>query len=117
MGGATIQNRAPGRVTIGMSAPGQPPTSTDLVEIDGAWYIDGDTVMPMFTNLPPEQRQIMAGQAMASVGAIEDLIPRIEAGEFASPQEALQAMMQEVMKSMGAPGGAGGPGGMSPPGG
>lgn len=84
-----------------------------FVKTGGAWKID--LLGPMRAQMPPEMMEQMGpmmAQMMSAMGpamkkSLADLAARVRAGEFASAEEAAQALGAELMKSMGG-GGLGG---------
>jgi hypothetical protein len=95
------------RATVSFTSdqPGAPGGTIDFMVVDGSWKIDGSTLFP---GINPAMAQQMQAMTPAIQAMLTDLTTRIRAGEFSSAEEAMQAMMGEMMRTMS--GGAGLPG-------
>lgn len=77
------------------------PAPIELVKIDGVWKIDGDGMLAGLGGPGMEQAEAVMGMMPRVLG---DLADRVRAGEFGAPEQVMQAIMTELMGSMGAAG-------------
>ncbi|MBX3355936.1 MAG: hypothetical protein KF724_09585 [Phycisphaeraceae bacterium] len=111
-GAARIVSQSETGAEIELAGPGGSVTATAFVE-DGRWFLDFDAYIE---KIAPGQSMMMAAalpmmtaMTSASKKAAEAIAARVDAGEFASAEEAFAAYQQEMAKAMsGAMGGMGG---------
>jgi len=85
-------------------APGMPEETIELVNRNGQWMIDGDSLVdPQMAQPGQEEMTINMIEQMASSmsGQFSELTERVRNGEFDSVEQFMQAMMQAMMNSMG----------------
>jgi hypothetical protein len=111
MGGATafdnisVIEQTDTRVTARYQAvPGMPDETMELVNVGGEWFIDGDSLIDQQMVQPGmEDASVMMLEQMSSAMGqqINELTQRVRAGEFASVEQFMQAMMQAIMEAAG----------------
>lgn len=85
------------RVTVEFDAGGEVGQTMDLILVDGRWFIDAETMLQAAGLDDPTAVQMIKLMAPRLSQMLRDLTARVRAGEFASPEEALQAIFQDLM--------------------
>ncbi|MCZ6735487.1 MAG: hypothetical protein O7C65_06830 [Planctomycetota bacterium] len=106
-----ITNKTDDRATISSSSPLGTFDMLSLVRVNGSWMIDADDI----DETDRQGLAMMQAMLPAMKQAYADLIKRLQAGEFSSPDELIAAQMEAMMRAMGGRDGMPLPKGFKPP--
>jgi hypothetical protein len=88
-----ITERTDDRATITFNAPTGASDTMSLVRVGGSWLIDADDI----DEADRQRLSILQAMAPTVKTACGDLVERLEAGEFSTPDEVIQALVEAMV--------------------